>query len=92
MSRSETFFGIVKKFTGNMGWFYVLIPKAKIPKKLPKVKWGIIPIKATINQTSWDTSILPFGNGQNFIALKAVIRKKENIKLRDKIKISFQIK
>lgn len=52
----------------------------------------MIPITATIGKTSWETSLLPMGNGTYFIALKKQIRKKEDVQLQDTISISFIVR
>ena len=82
----------VEKFPDQMGWFYVKVPQKLLPKDLPTInQWKFTKIKATVGKTTWDTSLLPMKDGIKFIALKAEVRKKEGIKLGDKVKISFSI-
>ena len=52
---------------------------------------GLVPIIARIGNTEWETSILPMGDGTQFIALNAKVRKSENITLGDKVRIFFRL-
>lgn len=79
----------VKQFPGKGGWIYAPVPSELIDLSKKSSAWGMVPITATIKTTTWDTSLLPMGNGTFFIALKAVIRKKEAIEPGNKLTISF---
>lgn len=86
--------GKVKKFTGNMAWHYINVPQTYDDLNLkvqPKI-WGFVRITATVGKTTWETSLLPMGNGSLFIALKAAVRKKEDILEDDTITITYSIK
>lgn len=92
MKQKISFKAKVQRFPGKMGWFYVQVPKNLIPKNLPVVnRWQFVKIKAQIGKTEWNTSLLPKGGGESFIALKAPIRKKEGVKLSDEIEITFEV-
>lgn len=89
-----TFSAPVKKFEGLAGWHYVRVPSelgAAAKKSSLLVNRGLIPIQASINNTIWQTSLLPFGDGTLFIALKASVRKTEMISSGDTITISFSL-
>jgi len=92
MTQGISFKGIVEKFPGLSGWIYVKVPKDILPKHLPTGHWGYTKISASTGKTTWETSLLPMGNGERFIALKAEVRKKEKIKIDDEIRVSFSIK
>lgn len=81
--------GKVEKFPGKGGWFFIKASE-EISKSLKsKVNWGLVPIRVTLGKTSWDTSLLPMGDGTHFVALKAVVRKKEKVSLGDKVSLKF---
>jgi hypothetical protein len=93
------FTAMVQKFPGKGGWIYVDIPAAKLTKDMPKASgFNLVPISVTVGKNTWKTSILPnpsaklrgAGNSGKFIALKAMVRKKEKIEVGDKIGVSFQ--
>ncbi len=97
MKKEFSFSATVEKFNLPASWYFVMVPE-KILKEVKglnpkKIGYGFFPISATLNQTTWRTSLLPMGNktGEKryFIALKAEVRKKEEIDLGEKIKISF---
>lgn len=86
--------GKVKVFSGQAAWFYVTVPRKHTDKLKGKVKttaWGFIPIEVTVGKTKWNTSLLPMGDGSFFIALKAQVRKKEDISLGDTLKITYTL-
>lgn len=84
-----SFTGQVKRFTGKAAWYYLPVPDKLLPTKIPTGPWGFSKITARVGNTTWKTSLLPLGDGSKFIALKAQVRKKENIDLGTKVKISF---
>ncbi len=86
--------GKVKKFTGNMAWHYINVPQTydDLNLKAKPKKWGFVRMSATIGKTKWETSLLPMGNGSLFIALKAEVRKKEDIFEDDTITLTYSVK
>lgn len=91
---NETFRVInkVEIFPQKGGWYFIRIPKSITRKLADKADRGLIAVNATIGKTSWDTSLLPMGDGTHFIALNAKVRKKENVDLGNKIKVAFHLR
>jgi len=87
-----SFTGRVEKFPGSGGWVYVAVPK-KYTDDLKKRRgaWGMFLITARVGETVWDTKLMTKKGGDYFVALKASIRKKENISVGDRIPISFRL-
>ena len=81
--------GVVKLFPLKAGWYYLTVPKeyTQITKDL--AVRGLVAITATCGNSSWNTSLLPLGNGTQFIALPAKVRSAENITHGNKISLSF---
>ncbi|PID30666.1 hypothetical protein CR983_02425 [Candidatus Saccharibacteria bacterium] len=46
-------------------------------------------VRATVGSSTWDTSLLPMGDGTQFIPLPASVRCKEKIVLDSTIKVVF---
>lgn len=86
------FSGIAKQFPMENGWAYLEIPNESLPPIMPDQGAKFTQIIATVGSTTWDSSILPIGNGNKFITLKKEIREKEKIKIGDKVTIEFKIK
>lgn len=80
----------VEKFPGKGGWTYVRVPKVYSEMGADRAVRGFIPIIAKVGQTKWKTSLLPFGDGTHFIALKANVRKLEKISESDIVEYSFK--
>lgn len=78
-----SFRGKLWKYHGKGGWFFVTIPKA-LSKKIRDVHhdseegWGRLKTSATINSTSWNTSIwYDTKIGSYIIPIKSSVRKSE---------------
>ena len=84
--------GEVEIFPQKGGWVYIRIPTKITKGLLHRAQRGLIPIRASVGDTSWDTSLMPMGDGTHFIALNAKVRKKENIEVGKTIDISFQLR
>jgi len=87
-----SFNGIVNKFPGRRGWFYVEVPdKLKRFLKEQRREWGMFSIKVYLNKNSWKTKLMTKKGNSFFIAIKKLIRASEGIKLGEKISISFDL-
>jgi hypothetical protein len=84
--------GRVEIFPVKNPWVYIGVPEkySKILKTF--AERGLIAIRVTLGKSSWDTSLMPMGNGTHFIPLNAKIRKVERIKIGDIISLSFVLR
>jgi len=93
--RKFTIRGIVKRFHGQYGWYYVELDEQLSADLRPLVKerWPAL-LKASfkINSTEWSSSIMPIKDGLLFVALPAKIRKKEKIDEGQKVTVNCKIK
>ena len=85
----------VLRFDGYAAWHYAEIPKQIYTEMLGeslvfKRGFGSIPVRVTLGDTVWETSIFPIGGGKYMIAIKAMVRKKENISEGEQITILFE--
>jgi hypothetical protein len=85
--------------SGQAGaWHFVTLPKkqsAEIKKTYAAMKrgWGSLPVTITVGKTSWKTSIFPDSKaGAYLLPLKALVRKKENIKDGDVITFKLEVR
>lgn len=83
--------GEVKIFPQKGGWVYVSIDQNYSDLGIKKPRWGLVPATITIGKTTWKKSLLPMGDGTLFVALNEKVRKAENIKIGDKVSVSFQV-
>ena len=84
--------GRVEIFPVKNPWVYIGVPEkySKILKAF--AERGLIAVRVTLGKSSWDTSLMPMGNGTHFIPLSAKIRKVERIEIGDIISISFVLR
>jgi len=88
--------GKVWKYPGFGGWHFFTIGKTvtasiKRANKCPRRGFGSIYVKAKIGKTSWRTSIFPTKEGTYLLALKADVRKKEQIGMGDTITVQLTL-
>ena len=89
----EKFSSIVEKFDKeNMPWWFVRVPKQVSSPYEVLADRGLIAVTARVGKSSWQTSLLPYGDNTHFIALSAKIRKANNIKLDDTIIVEFELR
>jgi len=53
--------------------------------------WGVIPVEATINNTSWHTSLFP-KDDRYLVPIKALVRRAEDLELGDEVQIILTLK
>ena len=80
--------GEIRIFPQKGGWMYVSVPVSITEKLVHKAQRGLIPVRVTAGNTSWDTSLMPMGDGTHFIPLSAKVRKKEGIELGVNVTVS----
>jgi len=74
-------------------WLYVSVPiELSAPLKFLATNFGFIAITARVGNSSWQTSLMPKGDGTHFIALPAKVRSKEKLSLGAEIEVSFEIR
>jgi hypothetical protein len=83
------FKGEVQIFDVENPWIYVSVPKKYSDKTKTLADRGLVAIKATVGKSTWDTSLMPKGDGSQFVPLPAKVRRVENIQVGDNIKLSF---
>jgi len=64
---------LLQKFEGKGGWTYALIPEVSKEKRFP---FGLKKVNGSIDNYKLENcTLMPFGNGQLFLPVKAEIRK-----------------
>jgi hypothetical protein len=84
--------GEVEIFPQEGGWIYVRVPEEVTDMTRGHADRGLVPVTAQVGTTTWETSLMPMGDGTHFIALNAKVRRAENIDLGDRISISVRLR
>ena len=84
--------GTVKIFDVINPWIYVSIPQKYTKETQHLSRRGLTPVTVTLGQTTWDTALLPKGDGTQFIALKKQVRKAESVEIGKPIKLTFKLR
>ncbi len=84
-------------WSGSASWHFVNVPEeisAEIKYMFGYLKagWGSLPVKLTVKERVWKTSLFP-NNKTNcyIIPIKAEIRKKEKINVDDELEIKIEV-
>jgi hypothetical protein len=76
---------LLQKFAGKGGWTYAAIPQVLQDKNAP---FGWVKVKGSIDDYPIKSyHLMPFGNGQLFLPVKAEIRKKISKEAGDYVKV-----
>ena len=83
-------------YQGDSPWHFITIKKTdadEIKKEYvwPRRGFGAIPVIATVGKTTWKTSIFPDKDGAYLLPLKKEVRKKENLKIGDTIRVVLEV-
>lgn len=84
-------------YSGKSAWFFVTLPKTaseqiKFFTNHKRRGWGSVRVKATIGETSWNTSIFPDSKaGAYLLPVKAEVRKKEKIAAGGSVSVRIRI-
>lgn len=82
--------GVVDTFPAPSGWHFVRVPREQTDTMQQKGVWGMVPVEVTLGSSVWHTSLLPMGDKQYFIAIKAAVRKKEHVQLGDSVTLTYR--
>jgi hypothetical protein len=85
-------------FDGPTPWYFVTLPK-EMSKEIDfffedsKRGWGSLPVRVTVGETEWKTSIFASKQLDSYILpIKAEVRKKENIDKDDFVEFEIEIR
>lgn len=84
--------GEIELFPGKGGWHYVRVPKKITKETKDLADRGLVAITATLGGSTWETSLLPMGDGSHFIAINAKVREREGVGLGDNVRVTFELR
>lgn len=84
--------GRVERFPQEGGWWYVAVPTSITEELEGLADRGLIAVQATAGSVTWDTSLLPKGDGTHFIALNARVRRANDLDVGDSLTVSFRLR
>lgn len=72
-------------YQGKGAWYFITVPKAqseqiRFHNTLPRRGWGSVPVRVTIGDTTWNTSVFPDSKTGTFLLpVKAEVRRRQNL-------------
>jgi hypothetical protein len=90
------FDGKIWFWKGPAPWFFVTVPEEESEmlgsvSGLVSYGWGMIPVRARINQTWWETALFP-KDGRYIVPLKASVREAEHVEEGDEVTVQLTVR
>jgi hypothetical protein len=94
-----TFTAVVWLYPGtSAAWHFISLPPSAgaavraLQEGKERRGWGAVRVKATVGKTSWSTSIFPDTKTNTYLLpLKASVRKREGIFVKDQVGIVLEV-
>ena len=83
-----SFRGTLFKYESTGGWHFVQVPERLAPPVTHG--WGRTPVRATVDGTTWDTSVWRGKDGRTLLAVPAKVRGKKGDGDRVQVAIEFR--
>jgi len=89
------FSGVIWFWRGPAPWYFVTVPAEnsdalKAISSIVTYGWGMIPVRARIGKTDWETSLFP-KDGLYIVPIKASVRKAEHLEEGDEITVRLSV-
>lgn len=90
-----TFSGPIFTWRGPAPFYYVAVPEEE-SEDLRDIAnavtygWGVIPVRATIGETSYETSLFP-KDGRYLLGVKAAVRRSEGLDEGDQVTVTMAV-
>jgi hypothetical protein len=91
-TRHHSVRGEVRVFQVQKPWIYVPVPRTHTERTRHLADRGLVAIEATLGSSHWKTSLMPMGDGTQFIPLPGHVRKQEGIGIGDRITLSYTLR
>lgn len=90
------FQGTIWFWRGPAPWYFVTIPEAQCQdlsglSRFVTYGWGMIPVKVTIGNSVWETSLFP-KDGRYILPIKASVRKAEALDEGDDVAVVLEVR
>ena len=82
----------IELFDKEKPWAYIRVPKSQSSELRSFSDRGLIAIKAKVGHSTWNTSLMPMGDGTHFIPLPKKIRMKEVLDIGDSILLVYVLR
>ena len=90
------FDGKIWFWKGPAPWFFVTVPEEESEmlesiSGLVSYGWGMIPVRARIDETAWETALFP-KDGRYIVPVKASVREAERIEEGDEVTVRLEVR
>jgi hypothetical protein len=86
----RTLTGELERLPGVGGWFVVRVEPTLSRRLRTGAARGFVPVTAGVGGSTWDTSLMPMGDGTLFLALPARVRRAEGLDEGDPVRASVR--
>lgn len=90
------FTGKIYYWRGPAPYYFVTVPEEesldiKAISRFVTYGWGVIPVRARVGGTTWETSLFP-KDGRYLVPLKDSVRNAENLALDDEVAVELEVR
>ena len=92
-----SFSASIWKYGGGAAWYFVGVPHEvsehiREASQLCKIAFGSVPVRTTIGNTTWTTSVFPDAKTKTYLLpIKASVRKAEGIFEGDEVRVTVAL-
>jgi hypothetical protein len=89
------FSGQIWFWRGPAPWYFVTVPAGQSSElqaisRFVTYGWGVIPVRARIGKTEWQTSLFP-KDGHYIVPIKASVRRAENLEEGNTVTVRLEV-
>ena len=84
--------GAVELFLGPVGWYYVAVPPEVSAACVPFAERGLVRVEALGDGVVWNTSLMPKGDGTQFVPLNARGRRALQVDVGDTVELRVRLR
>jgi hypothetical protein len=88
----DTVTGEVDRLPGVGGWHVVRLAADRTERWRHAARRGFVPVTVELGGTTWDSSLMPMGDGTLFVAVPAQVRRGEDVVDGDEVTLRYRLR
>lgn len=84
--------GEVERLPGVGGWHVVRLPADRADRWRHATRRGFVPVTVRLADTTWDSSLMPMGDGTLCVAVPAHVRRREDVEDGDRVTVRYRVR
>lgn len=84
--------GALQRFNRSGGWYYIPVSRELSTKYQKRAQRGLVAITARVENITWNTSLLPMGDGSHFVPIPQKVRAKYCYDVGDLVEVHVELR